>query len=118
MKWKNYLAILIVTLIVSSTFVNAASFKTNIKTINDYKEFTPVNIPLTDEDLQKLDEFVNSIKNEHQKKKAQEIIDFIITDNGEIDVKAIEIFAKDFFESANIKVGSPEFCKKCSEVID
>jgi len=91
---KLILAILSATLIVCSSFAGAVNIK------KEEQNSTRM-MPLTDEDIKRLDVFVNSIKDNELRKKVQEILDQIITDDGKFDIKTAERLAQQYYESSS-----------------
>jgi len=93
MRGKLILAILSAMLMVCSSFVGAVTTKKE-------EENSTSMMPLTDEDIKRLDVFVNSIKDSEVRKKVQEILNQIITDDGKFDIKIAEELAQQYYESS------------------
>ena len=101
MKGKIILAVLAAILVFSNTYVGAVNADKKIE------QESTIRIPLTEKNLINLDEIVNSIKDEETKKKVEDILDQIITDEGEIDVEVVEKFAREYFETVYEKISTP-----------
>ena len=113
MKRKIILAIGAVVLIISSSFVGAVNVDKKID------QNSSIKIPLTDEDFSRIDEFVDSIEDEELKKKVENILDQIITDEGEVDIKAVEKISQSYYNIVCNKIAASEndfseiVCSKC-----
>lgn len=107
MRRKIILAVLAATLVVSSTFVGAVNLN---KKMNQKPS---IKIPLTEEDFARLDDFINSIKDEEVKRIVEDILDQITTDEGELDVEAAEKLAHKYYESISEKISTP-MCQTCN----
>ena len=106
MRRKIILAVLAATLVVSSTFVGAVNVGKGVN------QSSSVGMPLTEEDFNRLNEFVNNIEDEELKRKVKDILDQIITDEGELDVEVIEKLAREYYESVSEKI-STSVCQTC-----
>jgi len=114
MKEKIFTAILIVTLIISAGMASAFSLPKEINDIKNEKNDTTLLIPLSEEDFDKIQEFIDNIKDEEKKKKVEELFDLIITDNGKIDISLVEQLTKKYTEEIGFKIGKPSDCPTCN----
>ncbi len=99
MKRKIILAVFAAMLVVSSTFVSGVNISKKVD------QSSSVRISLTKEDFARLNEYVNRIEDEEVKKKAEDILGQIITDEGALDVEAVEKLAQEYYESVSEKIG-------------
>lgn len=93
---KSIFTILSAMIIVCSSFAGAVNIK------NEGQKCANL-IPLTNEDISRLDAFVKSIKDNETRKKVQEILEKIIKD-GKFDTKSAEELAKDYYESSSKEI--------------
>jgi len=113
MKRKTLFSASIVVLLMSGIMLSPVYAITSLRVYKTQnKKYEPVidvsqnpvhcgKIQLTPIQLEKLNEFVKSIKNKEKRKIVQSILDKIITDNGQLDVKAAQNIAAKFYESIN-----------------
>jgi len=121
MKKKLFLAIFVTFFIVGSSFVEAAYIKEKDIFLEQENLNSTTNISLGIKDIVRFKEFVDNITDKEVKKKVQAIIEQIITDDNELDLKAAEDIAQNYYESALKKIFtednsfSKSICKICKE---
>lgn len=99
MRGKLMLTILSAILVICSSFAGAVNIKKE-------EQNSTRTIPLTDDDIARLEAFVNSIKDDEARKEVQEILDQIITDDGKFDIKIAERLAQQYYESSSKEIFS------------
>lgn len=104
MKGKLVLAIFISLSIAGSSFVEARNIELKDDFLEREEHNFATNIPLEIKDIEKLKKFVDNITDKDAKKKAQEIIDQIITEDNELDLETAEKIAKKYYESTLKKI--------------
>ena len=121
MRKKLIVAIFITLAIVDSSFVEAGNFKGKEDFIEREDQNSTIKIPLEIKDIERLKEFVENIIDQEVKKKTQEIIDQIITEDNKLDLKTAEKIAQNYYESALKTIFteynslSKSICKICKE---
>jgi hypothetical protein len=93
MRKEIIFVVLCVIVIFNSTCLGAINIFEKIDTPQDENlKF----IQLKDDDLKKLNEFIESIKDLEIRRKAQEILDLIITDDDKLDIETVEKLALEY----------------------
>jgi len=104
MRKEIIFAVLGAIIIINSTYVGAKNIseKLDVSSVeNEELNF----IQLKDDELKKLDEFKLSIKDLEIRKKVQDILDIIITDDGKLDVVTAENLALEYYNISSKKIG-------------
>ena len=98
MKIKLLFVISVSILILGNTFSTATSVKFHKE--KNKEEF----FELAEEELIRLNDFLDKIKNEEKKIKIEEILNKIIIQNKKVDIKAVEELSKKYYNSINSKI--------------
>ena len=90
-------------IVIDSTCLGAIDVTEKLSKLSAENENTKF-IQLKEVDLKKLDEFVGNIKNIEVKRKAKEILDKIITDEGKLNIESVEKLAFEYYNLISKKI--------------
>ncbi len=100
---KKVFLIIIIMLVIGSTFVSAVKINNN-----SYKK-SYEKTSFSKEELARLINIINNVTDDELKKEIKNILDDIILENGEIDFKNLEIISKRYYEKVFGKIHSEKF---------